>query len=305
MQLFRRKASRRGGNADRSLAYMVKDLNRIREANAQLAKTSGARALDASFMPMKRSDTLFILGSGPSINELSARHFDVIAAADSIGFNYWLAHDFVPRFFMFQLPPKDPQPMLDLARLRREDYRDTPFLFRGSNLLSNVDKIEATAGETFSPEAMWLVNEFPIHSQCEINVDELIAFVENLGLFSHGRLPEFLVKWRGTLGLLLSFGWNMGYRRIVLCGIDMTSAAGGSHFYDAPGYDALRKRVNLPHPTASNIHTMMDESHGRNTVGVYVDHLSRFMRRKAGVELMIASTSSALHPMLPLWRASR
>src|SRR5205085_6794487 len=51
---------------------------------------------------LKTSDTLFILGSGPSINAISPDRWEAIARSDSIGFNFWLYHPFVPKIYFFE-----------------------------------------------------------------------------------------------------------------------------------------------------------------------------------------------------------
>ena len=48
----------------------------------------------------KNSDTLFILGSGESIN--SIKIWDKIRKHDSVGFNYFIFNDFVPNFYIFE-----------------------------------------------------------------------------------------------------------------------------------------------------------------------------------------------------------
>ena len=47
----------------------------------------------------KQSDTLFILGSGGSIATCSDKQWETIGKHDSIGFNFWLLHEFVPTYF--------------------------------------------------------------------------------------------------------------------------------------------------------------------------------------------------------------
>jgi hypothetical protein len=52
----------------------------------------------------KKSDTLVILGSGKSINEISKIHWEEFAGYDTIGFNFWPVHSFVPSFYFFETP---------------------------------------------------------------------------------------------------------------------------------------------------------------------------------------------------------
>ncbi len=52
----------------------------------------------------KQSDTVFILGSGASINALSSADWEKVKKADSIGFNYFLVHDHVPTYYFYETP---------------------------------------------------------------------------------------------------------------------------------------------------------------------------------------------------------
>ena len=52
--------------------------------------------------PLKSSDTVFLLGSGRSINEIREDRWQVIGRHDSIAMNFWLAHAFVPRIYLFE-----------------------------------------------------------------------------------------------------------------------------------------------------------------------------------------------------------
>src|SRR5690554_5249502 len=51
----------------------------------------------------KNSNILFILGSGPSINEITEDQWTHISACDSIGFNWFLVHSHVPTYYHMEL----------------------------------------------------------------------------------------------------------------------------------------------------------------------------------------------------------
>lgn len=294
MRLFRRSRAA----SKETFGYTVKELNRIRAANAQLAGIGG-ETFGAGFRVHKTSETLVVLGSGPSINELTEGDFARIRDLDSIGFNYWPVHPFVPRFYMFQMPPTGGDGLVALLRDRAAEYRDVPIILRGSELGREPARLATVVCDIFATHPLYYMNEFPIHSKCSVDIEELITFVENLGFFSFGKFAEYTVKWRGTLGLILSMGYQMGYNRIILCGIDMNN---NGHFYDDPKYERIRLRYDLPKPGASNIGAMMNRRHGPNTVADYVAALSRRMRERAGVEMLVASSTSALRDVLPVWR---
>ncbi len=83
--------------------YYHYDLRR----QSALARTASARTglplletLDLS--RVKSSDTVFVLGSGWSINEISDQHWEVVGRHDSIALNFWPVHHFVPRLYLFE-----------------------------------------------------------------------------------------------------------------------------------------------------------------------------------------------------------
>ncbi|MGC1298446.1 MAG: hypothetical protein WA869_25750, partial [Alloacidobacterium sp.] len=61
---------------------------------------------------LRASDTLFILGSAWSINDISDERWQIIGRHDSVGINFWPVHPFVPRFFHFEDIAYDEQPVM-------------------------------------------------------------------------------------------------------------------------------------------------------------------------------------------------
>src|SRR4051794_32647194 len=50
----------------------------------------------------KHSDTVFLLGSGPSINKISDARWHVIQQHDTWGFNFWCYHRVVPNLYFLE-----------------------------------------------------------------------------------------------------------------------------------------------------------------------------------------------------------
>src|SRR5271166_450448 len=73
---------------------------RLREEIARSAEASGLAGLplleSVDLTRMRSSDTLFILGSAQSINQISAERWEIIGKHDSVGINFWPVHSFVP-----------------------------------------------------------------------------------------------------------------------------------------------------------------------------------------------------------------
>ena len=279
--------------------YTINELNGILKTNAKLASKGLGHPLTDEFRARKKSDTLFILGSGPSINDLSTQDIAIINQNDSIGFNFWLAHELVPKFYCFQHTSYNNNALYKLFQHRSEEYRNVPLIVRGSMLSSDPELCERMHRTYFSEHEIFLLNEYPIHSKFSGSIDGLIEYLVNLGLLDFGRMPGFTPKLRGTLGLLICFGYQMGYKRIILCGIDMRDS---THFFDCDQYNDIRKKFALPAPGVSNIATMESRKYSNNTVSDYVAALSRFMGERGSCEIFVASKKSALSEVVPFWQ---
>jgi hypothetical protein len=286
-------------NSSSAFNYTIKELNGIYRANQMLAGQRLGEIIGEEFKKYKRSETLFILGSGPSINKLTRRDFDLIEESDSVGFNFWLVHDFVPTFYCFQHTKINDSVLYKLLEYRREVYVDVPFIVRGSLLTTDVDFCRSMHSRYLDQSAVYLLNEYPVHSTYSGNIPELLEYLRNLGLLHHSILAAFTPKLRGTLGLLLCLAYQMGYNKIVLCGIDMKDSR---HFYDASHYDGLRGIFELPKPGASNIMTMEDRKYSPNTVSRYVKETARYMAKHGGVQVYVSDAESALSSILPIWQ---
>src|SRR4051812_5714569 len=74
-----------------------------RRRHRQEQKASRIESLESiDLARYRRSDTLFILGSGPSINRISAERWQAIAQHDTVGFNFWLCHSYLPTFYFYE-----------------------------------------------------------------------------------------------------------------------------------------------------------------------------------------------------------
>ena len=261
-----------------------------------LASKKFGRILDESILSYKKSDKIFILGSGPSINLLNNSFFDYVKTCDSIGFNYWLCHDFVPTYFMFQLPPDNYKAMLELFSDRSDAYSNVPFIIRGSSFAKgNIDFSDKRLS-SLSSRNPYFLNEFSISSRCNIDINMLIDYAYVLGFLEFGKIGRLIPKWRGTLGLLITLSYLMGYKEIVLCGMDMYN---NKHFWDDKSYSHIQDKYAIPDD--ANIKSMTDTRVSTNTVPQYVYALANWMNAKSNVKITLAHSQSVLYPNIPLF----
>lgn len=270
----------------------VKTLVSMHRANANSVKFHG-EILSDRFLNFKKSDTLFVLGSGPSINELEKSEWDEMSRCDSIGFNYFFVHPFVPSMYMHQ----HAKPLDLLLKKFSERMENIPIIIRGSEQAKKGGISNDEEREFLRKLKIFYLNEFAISSKCEIDPLDLFDFMNTLGFLNHGVVANFVPKWRSTIGLILSLGIQMGYRKIILCGADMNDA---THFWDADNYKVIKAKYGLPDP--AGIRNFTDEEISANTLPVYIYKLRDWVKKMYDVDIFISSRNSVLYPGLDLYK---
>jgi len=201
---------------------------RLRKESARAAKAAalvGLPLLENIDLPsLRASDTLFILGSAWSINEISDERWQVIGRHDSVGINFWPAHPFVPRFFQFENITYDHQPAMydafqKLLERRSEAYANTLKIITEVSL----DGQRQTLFEL--PESMkknlYVGFSMPVVARNEEELRAGIRYMRSIGAFSPHARVAWLFKYGGSVIAMLTLAVLMGYKRIVLCGVDL------------------------------------------------------------------------------------
>lgn len=245
------------------------------------------------------TETLFVLGSGSSINDLSERDFQYIDDSDSIGFNFWPIHAFVPSIYTVEAIdtatlPELRKPILEkLAKVvfERDDYIDVP------KFLTDYEKSRRATWDRM-PDA-WKESTFvyptvPIFARSEEETRRAIRLLQDMGLFDQ---TDVLLKYRATLSLMVTFGIVHKYRRIVLCGVDITDPR--YFWHDARRYP---QHVDFLKPQSGTIHGTGRELPMMATIQEVLRVIRDVVARPRGIEIFVASERSALVPDFPIYR---
>ncbi len=261
-------------------------------------RRAGFRRLEEfDLATIKGSDVLFVLGSGASINQITAERWTVISSHDSVGFNFWPIHPFVPKMYFFESNPADFYPehdrrMLKVLADRAADYERTlKVVMDIANPAHQYifDLPEDFRHSTHSAETVLLVAR---------NRKELGQGIRRLverGEFERSDHLGALLKITGTLSTMITLGVRMGYRRIVLCGIDLTRA---EYFYQDPVlYPGTAQFEYMPR-TGKHM-TLTRYAWGTMPIDEVVAELKQQVLDPAGIELYVENRSSALWPGIP------
>ena len=240
----------------------------------------------------KRSDTLFILGSGASINKISDSMWKHIKENDSLGFNFWILHKHVPNYYMFEPPIKSNQELLlNLIRQKANDYIKNNTFFIMKDVKSLKIKCEKIPKE--------IRNRFMAAPKDDFYGNTKEIFIKSIRLAKKLNLLKRNVFYsrRASLFSAIYIGWRLGYKKIILAGIDLNNT---DYFYDDSNkYDQSLVPVN---PKRGKIHATAKDIETDFRIDELVYMIKEELLDKDNVELFVLNEKSLLAKKLPIYK---
>jgi hypothetical protein len=253
-----------------------------------------------------QTDTLFVLGSGASINNISKKGWEIIENNNSVGLNYWPIHDFIPTFLMFEMPRGERGNFFyDVLWKKKSLYANTPIIFKGlyknRKDFNGIEKVKTL----FHPDLIdniYLSYELSIPGRNENEFKLGLNHLDLTGFFSTGKQIQSLGQYRGTVTCALIFGIKAGYKNIVLCGVDLNDT---KYFYEDLAKYYQDKGIAVP-PTGQTetIHKTNIALHNVLPVSKVIILLQDFFSEKHSGKIYVSNKKSALFPELEFYNLS-
>lgn len=242
----------------------------------------------------KKSDTIFILGSGESVVHYNHKQWDHISKCDSLGFNFWFLHKFIPTYYMFELPrnKKNLEDFLYNLNLISESYKNTlMFLKEGTKGKLNInilpDDMKHRIKVVFNPS-------LPIINRKQIK--KALLFMHKIIIKNNHYQRLLIFNKRASLFSAVVFAYVTGYKNIVLCGIDLNNT---SYFYDKLKNEIEEKGFKVPNSgQVGNVHRTDDNKFGEVTISSLIQHINEIILKPNNVNLYIGSSESSLSKWL-------
>jgi hypothetical protein len=260
---------------------------------------AGRRLSELSLQDRRTSDTVFVFGTGSSINDYPEPYWDVVRNHDSIGMNFFLLHDHVPTFHVMESVTKERHQLLRIRYAETGDYKNTPLIIKTqlTNLSSN--RVGARISELTDLPAEVLANTYLsldilAAGKTATDMEAAYRLTQKVGLWKPK--PQFLMltKRRGSVAYVVNFAVRAGYRRIVLCGVDLNHT---EHFYDSRRQEL--EAAGLPVPSNreyGSVHSTNDPANHPVTIQNVLSAIKDNLLEPAGIELLVGSSTSALYP---------
>jgi hypothetical protein len=253
----------------------------------------GVRRLGQEDTRLKKSDKLFILGSASNINNLSDDQWREIRQNDSVGFNSWTRHKFVPSFYLAQVFTDDV-----IERYLSSDYSDCLLIFRGNGITRHGLDYPGLRRVLVSRnvENLRFMPELPVEGLFDdLTPREATALLRALGLWKHGSIPSVMPKFRVTVGLAVAFGFSMGYSTIVVCGFDPRKPG---YFWDSDNASSRSAYYK------SGLWAHESRWFMRNSVSKYLQSVDIELRRLGGQGVFLGSSSESDYGLHSYWSTS-
>lgn len=273
--------------------FMQAEGPKVRRASV-LSGIPELRRLD--LRTLKNGDTVFILGSGPSINEITDSRWECIVNADTIGFNWWPLHRVVPKVYVFESLENYSELFpyfMSMFEKRAHDYANAVKIVNNVEDADFRGQLLYAAPQEFK-QNMYVGFGVPVVARTVAELRRGFRFMRMRGGFIPGRSLNWLFKYGGSVTAIISLAVRMGYKRVVLCGIDLGPQA---YFYQDPSlYPASAHWEfaprNEPHLTTRRLEYLVPAQE-------VIWTMNEEVLQPMGIELLVENKSSTLYPRIP------
>lgn len=248
---------------------------------------------------VKKSNTLFILGSGSSINDMTEKNFKLIQKNNSIGFNNWTLHEFVPDYYTLDFKDNNiVNEKIAFAQIhnfnhRYTDYKNVHFILRLNRSYPKYVKHLNTFNN------LHFGFQLAISGATSFDYRDNIKFLISTKLINSNHV--FYNK-NSSVHNAIMFAYKMKYKKVVLCGIDLLNT---KYFYDHNKENIKSRGLILtPKVQTSKIHKTNHptDSAGGLPISKIITVLNEVLLKPNNIELYIATKKSALYPQLPIFK---
>lgn len=236
----------------------------------------------------KKSDTLFVLGSGSSICSYTPDMWEQVRSHDSIGFNFWFLHDFVPDYYVAELPMQEERRNLFFRNLSKKKaaYSSCLKMFKSPGFYAYHRELKKLDGRIV------LSNWFRAR-----NPEDLARKIQAVSRKRY--LLPVIYHQTASVDWILFFSMALGYQEVVLCGVDLNHA---EYFYERQREEIEAQGLEIPVNLQVNTHRTNDLVANKGLSLSRIIEIYQDSKPNNFPKLYIALESSALYPQLPTYQ---
>lgn len=249
------------------------------------------------FQKEKSSDTIIILGTGNSINELSDKDYLKFREFDVAGLSYSMLLPIKQNYYFFESPR-------NIEKLYLDEFKNKlKYLLLQSEKRQFADNIVWKNSESNSIKKIIDVSNYCHLIVCHIISNDIKKIMQLLNIFDFLKLNRyFLLQSRGSVSALMHFAKSLNYRRVIFCGVDLNNE--DYFFLDNDKYE----KYQLKNPNeflADDKKYRSNSEHFTNDpyYGIkMIDFINYFLKSNKNIEFFVTSEKSMLSKFMPVWK---
>jgi len=249
------------------------------------------------FTKEKDKDTFFILGGSQSINKINSYQWRFISSQVSLGINNWFVHTFVPSLLLVE-------------GYKKKDLDSKKYSWKNKNLakyLSN-EKITLLIKDISNSYLDWgtfrkanneifTIPKLKVPGRSNLSFTKSLLIIRKLGLQNAYNLFS-----RTSIIQAISLGQLLDYKKIVLCGIDLSN---NKYFWNKNEFIG-NKYVSIPPENKSlkneAIHETSNILFNKQTAEHLINAYNDTILKNSNIELYVYSSESILYPSIPVYK---
>lgn len=233
----------------------------------------------------KQSDTIFIFGSGPSINEITENQWEIIKRHDTFGLNAAFLLNYPTTYYYLGHELSSRNVMLKAFSDKRSLFNDTLWFYQSKSLYRLIHP--RIIPEYFPTRVKLAHYNWPPN----INLDMDRPFQESDFQQS--------LSYRNIMSFALHIVDYLGYKNIVLLGVDLDTYG---HFYD--NYEVMKVEVkDYKNKMSKNVvfESMIPKGNKYRTMEEYYYAVNELYFKNKQTNLFVGNKYNLLSPKIPYY----
>jgi hypothetical protein len=185
---------------------------------------------------LKKTDKLFILAPGASINQINQIDFQRISDYDSLGLNYFVFHEFIPTTYLIETHDTS-RGYFEYVASNGLKFDKASILYKGYNSPSKI--VEFVKNIKFLRKTN--IGQFYLMKDAYCSDYKVDSEVSGICPNIKKTKDDFFYNDMISLIYVINLGYLCGYKDIILCGFDMSD----DYFYCHTKYTDIVSKYSL------------------------------------------------------------
>jgi len=218
---------------------------------------------------------------------------------DTMGLGFWCYHWFAPIFYIYEGVSLGKDTWFELMQKREWDYKNTLFMANiraiSLNCGSFADFVSGLPGNIVNNTYHFNVTHYSVYKGNSFGDRTIIRTFKNavapVGPYA---------AYRGSLAVALNFAYAMGYKTIILYGVDLKNSG-----YFWKDYKWVNPHTQTCHNQEENaLHSTIASGQYR-PIDEYIYFLRNAIFKKEDIEVYVGNKKSLLYPQLSYWGGNK